>query len=190
VQHPRGEEPAFIETAWTLQVLRGVLQWLLVCALAWPLALMYEEPKLLWLLPICARSLPIQSLGSMAPVILHRRVRNGPVVLLDLQSQVAGMVCIVAWALVDPSIRALVAGMLVSAIVRTLLSYRLLPEIASKLHWNREYAHDLIRFGRWIIIATAMTFLMNQGDRIVLGKILDARQLGIYSVAFFLSSAV
>ena len=42
----------FLNTAWTLQIARGAAMWLAACALAWPVAHYYENPLLLWLLPI------------------------------------------------------------------------------------------------------------------------------------------
>src|ERR1700679_3684771 len=37
VQHPRGDEPAFLNTAWTIQVIRGAGLFLLTFPLAWPI---------------------------------------------------------------------------------------------------------------------------------------------------------
>ena len=34
----RGDDPAFLNTAYTIHVLRGVMLWLVTCAMAWPLA--------------------------------------------------------------------------------------------------------------------------------------------------------
>ena len=38
VRHPRGEDPKFLNTAWTLQVIRGFWLWLGMALLAVPLA--------------------------------------------------------------------------------------------------------------------------------------------------------
>ena len=50
-QHPKGDEPAFLDTAFTLDAARGVVLWLLTCAMAWPAAQLYAAPELLQLLP-------------------------------------------------------------------------------------------------------------------------------------------
>ena len=46
VQSERGDDPTFLNTAWTISVLRGVVLWLLACLLTWPYAMFYNEPKL------------------------------------------------------------------------------------------------------------------------------------------------
>ena len=48
IAHPRGDEPAFLRTAWTMQALRGLFLWLLSVAIAWPVAAFYENDNQLW----------------------------------------------------------------------------------------------------------------------------------------------
>ena len=40
IQNKRGEDPDFLNTAWTLQIIRGAGLWLFSCLLAWPLAVL------------------------------------------------------------------------------------------------------------------------------------------------------
>src|SRR4030067_2852480 len=46
VQKERGNDPAFLNTAWTIQIIRGILVWLALCAMALPIAGLYGEPLL------------------------------------------------------------------------------------------------------------------------------------------------
>src|SRR3989442_984776 len=39
IQNRRGDEPDFLNTAWTIQVIRGTALWLLSCLIAWPAAM-------------------------------------------------------------------------------------------------------------------------------------------------------
>jgi hypothetical protein len=43
IRSKRGEDPAFLDTAWTVQVLRGGLLWLGCLGIAGPAAAFYEE---------------------------------------------------------------------------------------------------------------------------------------------------
>jgi O-antigen/teichoic acid export membrane protein len=52
IQNKRGDEPDFLNTAWTMQIIRGVGLWLCCLIIAAPAAHFYGEPKLLWVLPI------------------------------------------------------------------------------------------------------------------------------------------
>jgi O-antigen/teichoic acid export membrane protein len=42
IQNKRGTEPKFLRTAWTLQILRGLVLWLVSCALARPAAAFFS----------------------------------------------------------------------------------------------------------------------------------------------------
>ena len=59
MQNKRGDEPAFLNTAWTIQILRGAVLYLGCCALAWPAAVFYGEPTLAHFLSIASLSLLI-----------------------------------------------------------------------------------------------------------------------------------
>src|SRR5262245_23612870 len=43
IHHARGDEADFLNTAWTLQILRGLLLWALAAAVALPAAAFYSE---------------------------------------------------------------------------------------------------------------------------------------------------
>jgi O-antigen/teichoic acid export membrane protein len=52
IRSARGDEPVFLQTAWTVQILRGIMLWLISVMLAGPVAAFYEEPLLAQLLPV------------------------------------------------------------------------------------------------------------------------------------------
>ena len=64
VQHPKGDEPVFLRTTWTLQIVRGWILGLLACLFVWPVATFYDDTSLLWFLPVAAFSLVIDGFKS------------------------------------------------------------------------------------------------------------------------------
>jgi hypothetical protein len=52
VNSKRGDEPTFLNTIWTLQVIRGAVIWFVGLILAFPIANFYNDQRLLWLIPI------------------------------------------------------------------------------------------------------------------------------------------
>ena len=52
---------------------------------------------------------------------------------------------------------------------------------------DKECVRSLLHFGKWILIGTALTFLATQSDRLILGKLISIKALGVYGVAFALS---
>jgi O-antigen/teichoic acid export membrane protein len=190
VQDPRGEEQIFLDTAWTIQILRGVGVSAGLALLAWPAAIFYGDAQLRPLLLVIALSAALDGLGSTAIYTLIRRVKPGPQVVRDLAAQLSAFVVTLAWAWYAPSVWALVGGSITSSLVLVCLSHRLIPGYRNRLAYDRVAARSIVRFGRWILVATAMTFLFNQSDRLVLGKLVSAGELGVYAIAAFLALAV
>jgi O-antigen/teichoic acid export membrane protein len=191
IQNPRGDDEVFINTAWTIQVLRGVFLWIVIVLLAWPVAKFYE-PRLLWLLPVVGFGCVIAGFCSPNLLTLSRHLGVGRLSLLELISQFVLFAVSLIWAWFDRSIWALAIGRIVSELVRTLFSYRLVGKgIRPRFLLERESVRSLLGFGRWILIGTALTFLANQSDRLILPKLLPRltafQMLGVYGIAFSLS---
>jgi O-antigen/teichoic acid export membrane protein len=191
IQNPRGDDEPFINTAWTIQVLRGVALWLAMVILAWPIARFYD-PRLIWLLPVVGFGSVISGLSSPCLLSLSRHLGVGRLSLLELICQFVFYGVAIAWAYFNRTIWALIAGKLASDLLRTLLSYRVVKHgIQPRFLLEPDATRALLKFGRWILIGTALTFLANQSDRLILPKLLpksDAFQvLGVYGIAFALS---
>lgn len=188
IQNPRGDDPVFLNTAWTVQLLRGVLVWLASCALAWPMASLYGKPELLTLVPVASLAGIIGGAEATRLFTLNRQLALGRITLVELVSQAAGAIVMVGLAWVWRSVWALVAGGLVAAGAKTLLSHTVLPGIRNRLAWEREARASLFDFGRWIFVSTALTYLSSQSDRLLLGKLVTTRELGIYATAATLAA--
>ena len=46
----------------------------------------------------------------------------------------------------------------------------------------------MTRFGKWIFISTLFGFLINNADRLILGKFMSMEALGIYSIAYMMAN--
>lgn len=188
LHHKRGEDPDFLNTAFTMNALRGAILWLLACALGWPLAQFYDAPDLIWFLPVAGLGLFLYGLSPTRVFSAERNILLGRIVTLDLMAQAAGIVTMIALAIVLHSPWALVLGGVVTAIVKLVLEWTALPGLRNRLRWEREAARDLFNFGGWIMMSSAFGFAIAQGDRIILGRFLTLEELGIYNIAFFLAA--
>lgn len=191
VQSPRGDQQDFLDTAWTLQIVRGALLWAGSCLLAWPAAYWRPapEPDLLWLLPLFGLTAAIEGFTSTKLLRLHRHLQQGRAVLMEAIIQTAATGTMILWALADPGVTALAAGPMLGSLLRVGLSYRLLPGPRNRLRWDRSALKELAHFARWIYLGTVLTFLAGNVDRLVIGY-LSIATLGVYHIAGQLVSAV
>jgi O-antigen/teichoic acid export membrane protein len=179
----RREDDSFVNTAWTLQIIRGVLIWAVACAGAYPLAQFYEQPVLLEVIPVVGFTAVINGFNSSNIFGEQRQVELRRVALLDLGSQLVATLAMVAWALVHPSVWALAVGGIVGSCLKMAGSHRCLPGRRNRLRWEPDAVGALVRFGRWIFLSTILTFFALQSDRLVFGKLVPIAVLGVYSIA-------
>ncbi len=186
IQNKRGDDPDFYNTAWTVQVARGFILWLVACAIAYPVSLFWYPP-LLYLLPVAGVAAVFNGLTSTNIPRASRRLAVGRLASLEVATQVVGVIVMILWALVHPSVWALVAGNLATAAFRMAGSYFLLPDAANRLRWDPTAARELFRFGRWITISTLLTFLAAQIDKLTFGRLLPVEALGVYWMGYQLA---
>ena len=192
IRNKRGHEPGFLNTAWTLQILRGFALWLITCLLAYPVALFFSatDPlagSLVTVLPVAALVAVIGGFNSTGIFLLNRNMNLGRLTALELLPQLVASLVMIGWALLWPSVWALVAGNLASSLVKLFLSHRWNPGPPNRLGWERADLHDLFHFGKWIFLSTLVTFLAGNLDRIMLGKTLSLAELGVYAIAMTLA---
>ena len=187
IRSKRGNDPEFLNSAWTMQVIRGFGIWIVATAIAYPVSKLYESPELVWLIPVIAINSIITGFNSTGLFTSYRNLAVKRLVIQELVTQLISLAVMITWAWLYPSIWALVAGTLLSGLIHMIWSHFLVPGQRSRFHWDKTAAHELFSFGKWIFVSTVLTFLAGQADRVILGKIFSLEMLGVYTIALTLS---
>lgn len=201
IQSKRGEQPEFLNTAWTIQVIRGGIIFCLVllcsAVLYWlgisgnlSIDAAIGNPQLPLVLAVMSVTALTTGFSSIYLSVLNRRLQMAKLVSIELISQVAGMLLTITWAWFYRDIWALVYGALFASTLRMLMSHSRYIGKACRWAWDKSAAIEIFNFGKWIFLASIFGFLLNQGDRLLLGGLISAEKLGIYSIAFFLATAM
>ncbi len=185
---PRGDDPAFLNTAWTIQVLRGFVLWLLACAIAQPVAHFYATPELALFLPVAGLSLIVAGFRPTRHDTASRHLRMQRVTLVNLGAQTVALVVIIALSLALRSVWALAIGMVITATLRVLALHLFMPGHVDRLRIERSAAAELVHFGKWIFLSTACAFAISQGDRLVLGQFVTLETLGVFGIGLMIGS--
>jgi O-antigen/teichoic acid export membrane protein len=194
VQSKRGDEPDFLNTAWAIQIIRGILMCgvtLLVCAAIYladrlgefSANSVYATPSLPYVVGVLSITAVFQGFESTKQFEASRGISFSRITVLEVLAQSIGLVGMLAWVSVDRSIWALVFGGLCGSMARTTLSHCVLPGVGNRWHWDNEAAHEVLHFGKWIMLSSVLGFFVNSGDRLLLGGLTDASALGYYSIA-------
>ena len=201
IQSKRGNDAVFLNTAWVTQIVRGGALWFIAVCVA--LLLLFANR--LGLVPrgscVCGSefALVIAILAITAVISgfqstkLYEAARNlsiGRVTQIEIAAQIAGLVCMLGWVSFDRSIWALIAGSICSTLVTAIFSHTWLPGVANRWDWNGSEFREIIHFGKWIFVSSVLGFLVINGDRLLLGGLVDATVLGVYMIAYLIFSSV
>jgi O-antigen/teichoic acid export membrane protein len=194
IQSPRGDHDAFLRSAWTFQVWRGIAIWVTLVILC---ALM-DAPAVRNMVPIDSvfanKSFPLVTavlgvivvLGgaeSTAVILNIRRLNFRPVVLLDVAGRMLPLPIMFVWAWMSPTVWSLIGGAIAGSILRVVLSHIMIPGPGMALNYDADHVQEIVRFGKWITVSSSATFISQQSDIILLGVLLPSSTLGVYFIS-------
>ncbi|MBX3471658.1 MAG: oligosaccharide flippase family protein, partial [Planctomycetes bacterium] len=193
VQSDRGDDPRYLNTAWTFQLVRGVVLCLASFLLAWPVAALYSQGEplaadLLWYLPATGLAAVMDGSVSTRVHVHGRHLRVRQLMAFELAAQAGSLLVMVGFAWVYPSVWALVAGTLAKSAIRLTLSHTALEGAPNRPGWDPAAARALFQFGKWVFVSTMLTFLATQADRLIFGGLVPWSLLGVYGIAAALAA--
>ena len=188
IQHRRGDEPEFINTAFLLSAARGMLLWLIASALAYPFAIFYHQPKILTLALVASLTVAIQGLMSGSVWKLSRHVKLEKLTLLRIAAEIAGLVVSITWAVVSPTAWAIVVGRVATELFFTVGTH-MIGDVKVSLTWDKAAGRDILLFGAGMFASSATYFFAGEAERLVVGKVVTLAVLGCFSLALSISSA-
>jgi O-antigen/teichoic acid export membrane protein len=188
IQNERGNDPRFLDTAWTIQAGRGLGLFAFAAVCAVPVAQFYGHDQLAVLIPAASFSAIIAGVRSTRTYTAERHLELGWPTFIEIAAQCAALAIMIVWALWSPTVWALVAGGLVGAGVDVLLGHLLLRGHNGRPGWDSTAAGSLMRFGKWIFLSTVLTFAVNEADRLIFGKMISLADLGVYHVALTIAT--
>ena len=200
VQSHRGDDSRYLNVAWVIQIARGLLLCLITLIISWTLSLLvtegifpassvYADPILSSVITVFAILPLISGFNSTKLLVANRKLQLGSVALLELLSQALGLLVMILWAWHEKTIWALVIGSIVTNTSKMILSHTLLKGSANRFEWEQSAFNEIFHFGKWIMVSSLLGFLVLQGDKLLLGGMIQAETMGIYSIAFFLANA-
>lgn len=187
VHNKRGDDSTFLNTAWTLQVIRGGVLWCFAALLSDAMAMVYSKPELRALILATGLTTVIAGFNSISLLRMRRNLEIRKLAVIDTVGQLLAGVATVASAWVWPSAWALVWGGLIGGLCKLAISHLAAGEDRCRFAWEPAARKELFGFGKWIFASTMLFFLAGQSDRLIFGKLLSVSTLGVFSIAVTLA---
>lgn len=191
IQNKNGDDLKFLNTAWTLKCIRGIILSLACAAIAIPVANWYGDERLKLLIPIVGITSILDGLSSTYIATLNRQMALGMLTAIDMSAQVFSIATLVIWSWINPSIWALSLGSLsgpLFKLIATHICQWIHHKNSNRWQWDPESVAAIFHFGKSLFLATALMFLAEQADRFILGKLISFEMLGVYTIAATLSA--
>ena len=187
IHNPEEDVSDYLDTAWLMNVVRGLALFGVLFAAAPLLADFFGEPRATPIIRAIGVVPLLFGLQNPSIVYFEKDLQLHKRFVQQVSAATAGAVVAIAIALVSPSVWALVAGTVVRQVVLLIGSYALDPYRPS-FDFDEELARELFGFGKWVTGLTILVFLNNQGDDLFVGWFLPATALGLYQFAYRISN--
>jgi len=188
--HRKDNEENYLNTIWTFNVIRFTFLSLILYFVIAPLSgSFFGSQEMVILAKFLSLSLFITGLENISILLMKKKMEfnrffNYSVINTFLE---IGLVIILAFYL--RNVWALAIGLVGRSFISTTMSY-MIHEYRPRFSFDWQAARELFKFGKWIGLASIISFLAKQGDYLIVGKLLDPHSLGLYQVAFALGTLV
>lgn len=179
---------ALVSSVWLFNVARGVV----LAAVLYACAPAYAR----WV--DAANAIPVIHVLSLVPVFIglvnptrfvaERELRFGRVSLYESFAATSEAVVTIALALIWRDVAALAWGFTGAAVANAAFSYVMLP-LPRRVRPSREALEQIFSVGRYFVVVGLGSFVMTQGDNLMIGAMLGATTLGYYVLAYEIAEA-
>lgn len=183
-----GTERRYLDTVFTVHVLRGSAITLLLCALAPAFASFFghvEAAQHYWVTGLFLALAPnglIDGLSSPARALKLKGLEFRRVALGEFCVALLGNALTIGLAWWWHDVWAMVVGFLATTVMRTTISYIVAPHLP-RLHIDRDVFHELYHYGRGAAGAPFLLFIIFMAPAFVLGKLISDVAVAIYDYA-------
>jgi O-antigen/teichoic acid export membrane protein len=167
------------DTAWTLNVIRGLTVTAVVLLSAVPVARFFGDPRLVTVLLVIAVPPLLDGLSNIGTVDFRRDMQFQKEFAIMVVPKLFGILATLTAAFIHPSYTALLFGIATNQSLRSAMSYVMHPfrPRLSLRAWR-----GLIGYSLWTWLLSLAVLLRNRSDTMLLGRLTNATAVGVYSV--------
>lgn len=173
-----------LSTLYWVNVLAGIILFALVCTVVPLVASFYHEPELIPLTILVGVTFLIQPFGQQFMVLWQKEMRFAEMAKIDIINKLVSLAVSVWLAYDGYGIYALVYGTIAGVVVQTLQFMILgIREHKPSFVFRVSEIKEFMSFGAYQMGERTINYFNSQIDTILIGKLLGAEALGIYSIA-------
>ena len=177
----------YINTAWIVSIIRGFLIAGAILVASPIIVYFFNSPNSRGLLYLMSVVPAIRGFINPAVVKFVKDLKFKKEFIFRFSIFIFDTLVALSLALVTHSASSLIYGLIAGAILETTLSH-IIVNPRPKITFDKEKFRDIINRGKWLTGAGVFNYFFQHGDDIVVGRLLGTYPLGIYQVAYRIST--
>jgi len=182
-----GKIKDYIDTSWVVSIARGFIISIIILFASRYIAYFLNSPESYGLLKLICLVPLLRGFINPAIVKFQKNLEFNKEFVFRFVIFSLDAVAAIILALITKSATSLVWGLIVGALMEIILSI-ILVKPRPKFTFDFKKIKQVISRGKWVTIYGIFNYSFENGDDIVVGKLLNTSSLGIYQVAYKISS--
>lgn len=174
--------PHYLDSAWTLQVMRGVVIGFILIIFGPIVANFYNKTQLNLIIKILGIIEITKSFNNIGIVYFDKELKFHKKIFFQIVGNIFDFIFSIIFAIFFKNVWSLVIGLFVKSLVQLYHSYKV-HKYRPKLNFDFNQIRDLNNFGKWIFGISILIFVGGQGDDFYVSKSLGLVALGFYQMA-------
>jgi O-antigen/teichoic acid export membrane protein len=178
-----------IDTLFVTNIIRGVLIFILVGLLSYPVSIIMDEPSSRSLILLMGFYPLIQGFNNPSILVLQRTLNFKKEIPFYLGGVVSNFIITLAFAMKGLGAKSLVYGLIGQGVVQLVISYIISP-YGPRLRYSKESFSELFLFGKWILYSQGLKYFSTNLPSWIIGSLVGSSALGIYNLASRTSQSI
>lgn len=186
VQDKRGNDPAFQAALQGFQVLRGIINAVILFALAGPFASFMGVPQVTWAHQLITVILVMNGFVHFDMYRLGRRMQYVPAAMAAILAPLAALAAIWPLHKVYGDYQVMLWSLIIQSAGTALVSH-LVAERPYQLRFDREVMRQSLKFGWPLLIDGLLLFAIFNGEKVIVGNAYGMEPLALFTMAVTLT---
>ncbi|MET0087453.1 MAG: lipopolysaccharide biosynthesis protein [Sedimenticola sp.] len=170
---------AHYDTAWTIQILQGIALAAMLLIAAPYTESYFNEPQLVLVVQALSLKAFINGFANIGTVAFRKELNFALEFRFEVYKKLITFVVVISGALILGNYWAIVIALIVSAVLRVVLSYMMHPY---RPRTSFAKLRDIWSFSFWLLISRIGVYLNRKTDAIIIGNAFGTNIMGIYHV--------
>lgn len=177
----------YINTAWTFEILKAIFLFFIIYWVSPFVANFFNSAYTESIIKVIGVSILFRAFTNIYVIYFQKELEFNKQFIYQLTGTLSDFIVSIIMVFLLKNVWALVSGWVARNFFMCVISYIIHP-LKPSFELNFRKIKNLWNYGRWVLTSNILTFIITQGDDILVGKLLGPISLGLYRVAYRVSN--